>query len=911
MSGRAGPRRRPGNSRRPSSRASGHGGFLSGPCLGARTLPVAFLCCFLWSLYQPTAAWSGGEKHPPDGATQTIVPPERRITDSEARRALADVEAMLGHAEKCRDLYARVLAEAGRPEHVLLQFADRMNTWGDFYQAEEIYRGHLRRSPQDDLVWLKLASLLRSCERYEEAEEIYRRLILESPKNEAALLGLARVKRLQWQLDEAGQYTERLLEIRQRDPEGLLLKAEIALLRNQREEAFEVYSRLRAHSSHLVPALLGMGKVRLEQGDPQEAGAFFEQARDLDPESVEARFYCAGPEKRETEAFMETLLEEQAEPPATLGKWAELYASQGSNKAAIRCYEASLEQDPDYFPSQIGLAEILAVDHQYEQALRAFEDSASTFSKNRKILIGRARTLAWAQRYEESLALYDRIQAISPSDPVPLREKARAAAWGKRMDEALGIYEQLLVPPVDQRLASAVALTAAESENEPLREEASILAEGAKKGSVYQGYEAFSKAFETLKADLHSRTRKRIAQELIRLLPAYNIQKGVSLEKQAKHLAWDLRFSRALQAYEELTRFDPGNLEALMDHARVQCVLGLCDREARTYRELLEMDPRHELARQALNRLEIQRSPSLTPRYSMWNESGRDRLSAMERHRLDLVLEVPVDCRFNMRVMGHHWIERPGYSRESFAADGFTLALDATLTPCIEGEVAWTRKDYRDEGLDTRDTGYARLWANLRDAAKVGVGYERTDELYNLFGLEQGIQADAWWLSISSHITRKLEVGGKARYLSYNDHNTGRHYLLEAGYALTDHPRLFKVAGFVEHRDTEEQNAYHYQGEELVNITHPYWTPADYYTGGIRFEWRHDLSEILLCRSKTHEYNLELTLATDTEHNPSVQLTGGWHWDFLDEWALEVQGLIHRSDLWDAEGLWANISYRF
>lgn len=882
-----------------------------GPRSGASTVPVALVCFFFWSLYQPTAAWTGGEENAPSSLTQTIVPSERRITDSEARRALAEVEAMLGHAEKCRDLYARVLAEAGNPEHVLLQFADRMNTWGDFYQAEEIYRGHLRHSPQDERVWLKLASLLRSCERHEEAEGIYRRLILESSKNEAALLGLARVKRLQWQLDEAGRYTERLLEIRPRDPEGLLLKAEIALLGNRREQAFEVYSRLGADSSHMVPALLGMGKVRLEQGDPQKAGVFFELARDLDPESVEARFYCTGPERRETDDFLETLLEEGAESPATLARWAQLYASQGRNKAAVRCYEASLEQDPEYFPSQIGLAETLAVDHQYDRALRAFEGPATTFAKNRKILMGRARTLAWAQRYEESLALYDRIHTLSPSDPVPLREKARTAAWGKRMDAALQTYELLLAPPVDQRLASAVTSTAVESKNEPLRKEASILEDRAEKGSVYQGYEVFSQAFQALKADLPSRTRKRIEQELIRLLPAYNIQKGASLEKQAKHLAWDLRFSRALQAYEELTGFAPGNPEALLDLAQVQCVLGLCNREEQTYQSLLEMDPQHNLVRKAMKRLEIQQSPSLTPRYSLWNESGRDRLSAMERHRVDMALEVPVDCRFNMRVIGHHWIERPGYARESFAADGFTLAADATLNPWLEGEVAWTRKDYRDQGLDTRNTGHARLWANLRDAAKVGVGYERTDELYNLFGLEQGIQADAWWLGISSHITRKLELRGKARYLSYNDHNTGRHYLLEAGYALTDHPRLFKVAGFVEHRDTEKQNAYHYQGEELVNITHPYWTPEDYYTGGIRLEWRHDLSEILLCRSKTHEYNLELTLATDTEHNPSVQLAGGWHWDFLDEWALEVQGLIHRSDLWDAEGLWANISYRF
>lgn len=899
------------NSRRPSIKRAAHRDSIPGRSFWQAPPAAAFLCLLFLCLSAPSTCRSMEGEKASSGKPSTIVPAGGWITDFEARSALADLKAALGHAVECRDQYERALEEAERPEELLLRFADRMNTWGDFYRAEEIYREHLLQHPFDTGIWMKLASLLRSCERYEEAEGIYRRLLFESPQNHSALLGLARVKRLENRLDAAGRYIEQYLEARPGDHEGVLLAAEIALLRKHHDQALKLYSGIREERTLPVPALLGMGKVRLGQGDPEQEREYFKRAIELDPENVEARFLSAGPERRVTEDFVAALLGERRRSARELEAWAGLYALEGQNKTAIRLYEASLEKDPQYFPSQIGLIEVLAVDHQFDRAVHGFEALAGVFPENRKILMGWARALAWAKRYLESMAIYDLIHALSPEDPVPRKEKARTAAWAKDMDAALEIYDSLLAPPVDQGLASAVAAIAEDSGDEILRQKAHRLADQAETGSVYKGYEAFSEDFEALKADLPSKTRRRVEGELIRLLPAYGIQKGVSLEKRAKHLAWDLRFARSLEAYEELTSFAPGNQEALFDYAQVQCAVGLCDREARTYNRLLELDKQHTLARAALERLEVRKGPSLSPGYSFWNERGRDQLSSIERHRIDLALNVPVHCRFDLRVVGHHFIERPGYTNESIEAQGFTLAINGILNAYLKGEASWTRKSYRDERLDTRDTGHASLWANLRDYAQVGIGYDRTDELYNSFGIEQGIQADSWWMSMASRITRRLDVRATARYLSYNDENSGRQYLLEAGYALTDHPRLFKVAGFAEHRDTRNLNIYQYRDGRLADITHPYWTPTDYYAGGIRLEWHHDLSRLFICGSERHGYNLKLTLGTDTEHNPSVQLTGNWHWDFYKRWTVEVNGLVHRSRSWDAEGLWASIRYRF
>ena len=366
-----------------------------------------------------------------------------------------------------------------------------------------------------------------------------------------------------------------------------------------------------------------------------------------------------------------------------------------------------------------------------------------------------------------------------------------------------------------------------------------------------------------------------------------------------------------MDTYEELLGFTPGNEEAIFDYAQIECALGLCDREAKTYKKLLDMDKLHGLAGKALERVKIRRNPSVKLGQIYWAERGRDGLTEIDRYRTDLGVDVPIDCRFHLKLTGHHWIEHPGFTDESYGANGFTLGAGGTLNPYIKGEAGWTKKIYRDDEFENTDTGYAHLWFNFRDYAVVGLGYDRTDELYNYFGIRQGIQANSWWMSIDSDITRRLEVMGQAKYMSYNDDNDGQRYLLGAGYSFTDHPRIFKIALTGEYRNTKNHDVYQYEDDQLVNIIHPYWTPQDYYAGGITFEWYHDLSKLLFCGSQLHFYDLALTLGTDTESNPSVELRGGWHYEFLNHWTFSITGLIHRSQLWKAEGMWADIRYQF
>lgn len=310
---------------------------------------------------------------------------------------LADLKASMGHASGCRDLYEKAIRMSDQPQNIKLKLADHMNMWGDFYKAEAIYREYLRAHAGDREVALKLAALLRSCERYAESEGIYKELLFNHPDSKKALLGLAKLKRAEKKYQAALTHVDQALNLDPDNHEALLLKADILLLVKNYDAALGLYSRISDMACCRVKGLMGQGNVYLAQGEEDLGRLCFSKAYEIDPSDVEAHFYAAGMDVVLTEDFIDALLTDKGLSARTLEKWANLYAAHGFNNPAILIYETSLKRDPAYFPSQIGLAEMLAIDHQYKPAIEAFEDLNKRFPDNRKILIGWARTLGWGK----------------------------------------------------------------------------------------------------------------------------------------------------------------------------------------------------------------------------------------------------------------------------------------------------------------------------------------------------------------------------------------------------------------------------------------------------------------------------------------------------------------------------------
>ncbi|MDD3581545.1 MAG: tetratricopeptide repeat protein, partial [Desulfobacca sp.] len=535
---------------------------------------------------------------------------------------IGDLELGRGHARAARDLYDQALRYSGRSEKLALHVADQMNFWGDFYRVEAGYRDYLRRHPDDVAVWLKLARTLASAQRFAEAEGIYRRLRMEKPSAVAPWLGLVKLRLAENDLHGALRSAQELLETHPGHPEGLGLQG-LALLRLQRyPQALETFQRLSQIRGHQVPGLLGCGKVRLKQQRPAEAAEVFNEVLELAPDNLEARYYQMSARPAPSDQGLASLLPEGQATPMQLVQWAQLLAADGFNRQAIDGYEAALTRDPQCFPARLGLAEILGIDHQFDRSLEIFQVLAADFPGDAKIWISWARVLGWSKRYDQALEVYRQIQQVNPSDPVPTQEMARTAAWGKMMPQARRIYASLWEQPVDQQLAAALEARRVRS-GSPGVQQIIKPVDKLPPDSIYQGYEAVAREFDELSASLPPETKTQVEQVLVELYPAYQVQKRAYLESQAKWRAWNKRFTPALETYQELIEAHPGNQEARFDQAQVECALGLCDREAKTYRELLRIDPLHNLAGLALERQKIRRHPSVQVGHSYWEEKGR------------------------------------------------------------------------------------------------------------------------------------------------------------------------------------------------------------------------------------------------------------------------------------------------
>lgn len=827
---------------------------------------------------------------------------------------LGDQELGLGHARAAGDSYDRALKLAGEPEKLTVHVADQMNAWGDFYRVEAIYRKYLKKHPKDFEVRLKLAGTLGSAQRYEEAEGEYRRLLQEHPQSLEPLVGLAKLKLREKDFSRALAYADEILRMQPKNPEGLALRAESAYRLQQYAPAGENYRNLAGSKAHEVEGLLGEGKALLKQGDRQAAAAAFTQAYTLAPQQVEVRYYYAGRETAASPEFVRNLTAGR-ETPQQLAEWAQLYAADGFNRQAIACYEAALAQDPRYFPAQMGLAEILGVDRQYDRSIKMFQDLAEEYPGDAKIMISLARVLGWSKNYDRSLEVYRQIAAENPADPVPVKEMARTAAWGKMMPRAREIYASLQQPPVDQKLRAALESRQFQGRDaEIIQGLLSRLRPASPSGPGCQGYEAFSRELAQLQDRLSPEAGKQLETIRLELLPDYQVQKAAYLESQAKWQAWNKRYTPAMDSFAELINVQPGNQEARFDYAQILCAQGLCDQEAKAYKDLLILDPLHNLAGLALERQQIRSHPSLHISHSYWEETGTGQhaVSQIARNKTDLTLDIPLNCANRLRVSAHRWFERPKDGHGGpYWAEGPTLELNGIYNPYIKYALAWTGKYYEKSSVPNTNTGLAQIWFNLRNYAQLGLCYERTDEIYNDFGIRQGTQADNMWITLSSFVTRKFEVAAQARYIMFNDDNAEKVYSLSGSYDLTDHPRIFRIKLKGEYRNTDKINEYIFQGTNLLTIIHPYWTPKNYLGGILTLEWYHDLSKFYFCGSQLHYYALRTILGDDTTGNKGYGFEGEYNYEFLKHWTVNAKANIYRSGQWNAQGAWAFIKYQF
>jgi tetratricopeptide (TPR) repeat protein len=297
--------------------------------------------------------------------------------------------------------------------------------------------------------------------------------------------------------------------------------------------------------------LLALGKARLAQGRGEESRALFDEAARLEPKNLEAAFRREGAAVARAD-FLEALTAPGRRQALELSAWGELYAREGMREQAIACQRAALREDAQCFPARLSLAETLAADQRFGPALEELRRLDQETPGNRKVLIAWARALSWSKDYQGSLELYRRVGELDPRDPLPVMEAARVAAWGKMMDRAQELYASLTRPAVDDRLAQGLRGLA---RSQPFagsadRQRLQELADAVQAGRSHAGYEKAGELAPGL--GLTPRASAALEGLMLGLRADYHIQKAALLESLAKRSAWDKRFARSLEQYQEL-----------------------------------------------------------------------------------------------------------------------------------------------------------------------------------------------------------------------------------------------------------------------------------------------------------------------------------------------------------------------
>ncbi|MBU4191421.1 MAG: tetratricopeptide repeat protein [Proteobacteria bacterium] len=810
---------------------------------------------------------------------------------------LADLEAALGHASAARK-YAMQAVKADDTRQARLRLAQVMTLWGAFQQSVAIRREHVATQGPEPQVALALAETLASAQRYEEAEGVLRVELMENPDDTQARLALARVK-LQEKNGEAALAVLAPLTKTGSDPRVEALRAQALTLLGRYAEAVAIWRRL----AHDDPAMLvELGRALERAGDELAAKDVFDRAYGLDPDFPPAHYYAVMCRPDCDPAALSRELVHTEKDAADLTLWADLFSRDGHHAEAIACLEAALGHDPQFFPAHMALAENLAYARRFDESLNRLDGLATDFPDSSKVLLTRARVLAWAKRYDEAIAAFEALHAADPADPVPLREMARAAFWDKRGQHAAEIFDRMLEPPVDELLAERLEEELdANRGDAQLAGAAAIARRSAHGGTIFQAYADLSEPEV-------ARTHPMAFAEL---LPLYRIQHATALERRAKMAAFNRRFAPAMNDLTALTDLRPDNQEAWFDLAQTQCALGLCEEEAATYERLLEIDPQHSLAGQALERNKRRSAPWLRAGVNLWEEKGRGNLANMVRLRNDLQVSLPVQCGLRVDATAHRWQEMPQGPSTQYHALGGTLGFSGVFNEWFSGQAAWTAKRFGTADPKDTDQYRTRLELNLHDAARLGFGYERVDEVANRFALLKGTQSDHFLVDARVPVGRRLDVEASARHIEYSDNNSGEAAHLSLGYALTDHPRMFKVILRGDYRHTRLRSQEIDTAGTVTDIIHPYWTPQGYLAGSATLEWYADLAEDFFCGAKQHFVDVRLTGATGSDANNSIQLEAEWVLDITDHWGIEARGLMHRSPEWDANGFWTGVRYGF
>lgn len=761
-----------------------------------------------------------------------------------------------------------------------------------FYEAEKCYLSLLKGEKKDIPIMNLLGKLYTIMKRYNEAEGIYVNIFYNVRNNKKVFLDYVRLKIAEKEFDKAEEIISKALSIFPDDIDLIWEQSIVYLFKNENAKAIKIYNDLLSYKLYRKKALLELGKIYFKE-DIKKSREYFQKALDEDTNLFEAKFYLYYPEKKPNELFNDMSIDEML-------SWAYLYKENDDPEMSYYLFKKILDEDEDNYYAKKSMADWYISQSDFKEAIVYLDQILKDFPKDYNILIEKARALSWMEDFDESIAIYKEL--ISNNNSLIIRDIARTYAWNQDLKKAKREYDLLLSPSVDELLIKKVP---------ELFSKKTIL---DKKPYYF---------YEKVKNDIDKEILKNddIKNEVLNLYGIYRIQKSTYLEKIAKNYFGNSYFIHAINVYKELIDFEPWNEEAIFDLAQSYCYFGICNESKKIYKNILKKNIYHSLAKEAYNLNVIKSHPSINPKYRFFREQGRGELDRITKNRAIFDINIPIYCKNELSIGGVFWNDRPNFphntqvrNENSLAKSYYSYGIKAEwkqiLNEYISLKAGVEQKHYIKDFTD-RTSGYFHLFFNIYDYMKLQGMFDQENKIDNYFGLKHGTQFRRILVKTFIPIKNIIDIDGSIRFYYFNDKNKMQYHNLNIDLHIVNNPVLFKLSFLGEYRDTRKQNVYIYDGNDLVDIKYPYWTPDEYWAYRVAIDLIGDFSKIKFCGNEKRYYMLDIKVGNDTENNPTVIVDGLLHYEFYKHWAMEIKGLVHRSTLWNSEEVKAEIQYRF
>ena len=429
---------------------------------------------------------------------------------------------------------------------------------------------------------------------------------------------------IQGRLEEASDMLERALELSPDDAPALIRLGRVRLELGAGEQARPLFERVLAANPESAAALDGLGKVAAQRGDAARAVDYFERAVELQP-NASSVYHALGLAYRKTGDLekAEINLSRGGDAPvlfvdprlssvAELGRSAEIFRvradqalAEGRYDQAAADYRRALEVEPTDFATRKGLGfcleklgDVEGATAQLEEALRTGttgEAEQDVIERSELLrVLGGLRVLQG--RELDAIEAFERALELDPERLNTRFKLANALARQGRMDAAAEHYDQVLAAQPDNAEVLIKRATARINLGQSQAAIADFRSAVEAAPADARARLRFAEALEYLGDPRAAAEQRALADELASEDPEER-SKLAALEGGKRLARGDLE--GALERFREATRLDAANTDARYRMATILAHQGRFTEALDELAVVIAAAPRHSPARRA------------------------------------------------------------------------------------------------------------------------------------------------------------------------------------------------------------------------------------------------------------------------------------------------------------------------